>query len=119
MANNETNQEVVKAQNLPKRTPILVFGILSVSFLCTFWLSFLGIIFGFIARGKSNVYVDAGVPVTGKVRVGRVLGTVGGIISIVATVLVPVVIALIVYAISQTPDIAAEIEEAIRTAVVA
>ena len=100
MENNE-NQAVVNQSNLPKRTSVLVFGILSVSFLCTFWLSFLSIIFGFIARGKSNAFLDAGQPVSGKVKVGRILGTVGGIVGIVFTVLAPIIIAAYVILIVQ------------------
>ena len=36
--------------------PVLVFGILSLSFALTFFMSFLGIIFGIIGLKKANAY---------------------------------------------------------------
>lgn len=90
MAENEMNQGVMEnetSRNLPSRTSVLVFGIISAGFLCSFWFSFVGIIFGFIARAKANAFARAGVPITGKVKVGRILGTIGAFAGIAMTVL--------------------------------
>ena len=115
MADTELKEVVeteAPAKKLPKRGTILAFGILSLALCCDF--SILGIIFGFIARGKSKRYAAAGVPVTGSVRVGQVFGTIGGVISIIVTVLTPIIIAGIVVAcvaLSQDPEVANAVTE--------
>ena len=64
---------------------ILTFGILGAAFANTFYISFLGIIFGAIAMKKANEYVSLGGKLTGKAKVGRILGKVALIESIVLT----------------------------------
>ena len=68
-------------------SPILVFGILALSFACTFYFSFLGIIFGAIASSKANAYLAMGGVLAGKAKTGRILGKIGLILGIVFTAL--------------------------------
>ena len=67
--------------------PDLVFGILGVAFACTFYFSFLGIIFSAIAKGKVKKYIAEGYMLSGKSKVGSILATVGLILGIVLTVI--------------------------------
>lgn len=61
----------------------LVFGILAICF-CWFGVtSFLGIIFGAMARSKARQTTYGGM--SGKVRTGHILGTIGLIAGIVLT----------------------------------
>ena len=64
----------------------LIFGILAIAFACTFYLSFMGIIFGAISMGKAKAYA-ASYPMSGKAKVGSILGKVGFILGIVLTVI--------------------------------
>ena len=64
----------------------LIFGILAIAFACSYYLSFMGIVFGAISMGKAKLYM-ASYPLTGKAKVGRILGKVGFILGIVFTVL--------------------------------
>lgn len=73
-------------------TPILVMGILSICFACTFYFSFLGIIFGAIGKGKVKSYLAAGGTLSGKAKVGSILSTVGLILGIVMTVIAFIVL---------------------------
>lgn len=66
---------------------ILVFGILAIAFACSFYLAFLGIVFGAITKSKVNAYLAQGYPLAGKAKVGRILGKVGLILGIVLTVI--------------------------------
>ena len=68
-------------------SPILVFGILALSFACTFYFSFLGIVFGAIASSKVNAYLAMGGVLAGKATTGRLLGKIGLIVGIVLTAL--------------------------------
>ena len=82
---------------------VLIFGILGIAFGCTYYLSFLGIIFGAIALSKAKKYVASGYPLAGKAKVGRILGLVGLILGIVLTViLIIVIIFAIIYAASYS-----------------
>ena len=72
--------------------PILVFGILGLAFACTFYFSFLGIIFGAIAGKKASTYVAQGGVLAGKAKVGKILGKIGLIISIVLTAICVLVV---------------------------
>ena len=69
----------------PNTTPILVFGILS---LCL--TAILGIIFGSIARNKAKVLALQGYPITGKAKVGQILGTIGLICGIISTIVIAI-----------------------------
>ncbi len=64
----------------------LVFGILAIAFACTYYLSFMGIIFGAISGSKAKLYA-ASYPLTGKAKTGSILGKVGLILGIVLTAL--------------------------------
>lgn len=76
-----------KQADSPLSKSILVFGILGVAFACTFYFSFLGIIFSAIAKGKVKKYVAEGYMLSGKSKVGNILATVGLILGIVLTVI--------------------------------
>ncbi len=83
-------------------TPILIFGIMGIAFACTFYLSFLGIIFSAIAKGKVKQYLAEGGVLSGKAKVGSILAKVGLILGIVLTVLFVVwLMAIIVAAVSK------------------
>lgn len=73
-------------------TPILVFGILALAFACTFYFSFLGIIFGAIAGKKVSAFVAQGGELAGKAKVGKILGKIGLIIGIVMTAICVLVV---------------------------
>ena len=77
-------------RNLSKS--LLVFGILGIAFGCTYYLSFLGIVFGAIALSKAKAYVNNGYVLTGRAKVGKILGLVGMILGIVLTVILLLVI---------------------------
>ena len=66
---------------------ILGFGIMSLVFVNTFFLSFLGIIFGAIAKHKAARYADEFGETTGRATVGKHMGKIGLILGIVMTVL--------------------------------
>lgn len=68
---------------------ILKFGIMGLAFgVCSFFLSFLGIIFSAIAKSKAKEYELAYGSTTGKATVGKNLATGGLIASIIFTAIV-------------------------------
>lgn len=75
---------------------ILTFGILALVFACTFWLSFLGIIFGAIEGGKAKAYLANYGSLTGRAKTGSILGKIGLIVGIVLTAICILVIILII-----------------------
>ena len=77
-------------------TPILIFGILSVSFACIPYINFLGIIFAAIAKGKVKQFLAEGGVLAGKAKVGSILATVGLILGIIFTALFTILIILAV-----------------------
>lgn len=82
-------------------TPILVFGIIALSFACTFYFSFVGIIFGIITKSKVNAYLAQGGVLSGKAKVGSILGKVGLILGIVLTAIAIVVLIITIIAASS------------------
>lgn len=81
-------------------TPVLVYGILGLSFALTFFLSFLGIIFSSIGLKKARAYLDF-CPVGSKqVTIGRNLSKAGMIVGIIMTVLCVIYIAVILFIIA-------------------
>lgn len=75
---------------------ILTQGILSLAFMSTFCLSFLGIIFGAIGKAKANAYRARYGETEGKATVGKHLSTAGLISSIVVTAIFVLYFILIV-----------------------
>ncbi len=71
----------------PSATTILIFGILGLSFSCTFYLSILGIIFSALSLSHAAEYYRITSRLTGKVRVGRILSRIGLILGIVMSAL--------------------------------
>lgn len=74
---------------------ILVMGILAIAFTETLIFSFLSIIFGAITSKKVKAYVKDGGILSGKAKVGKILGKIGLILGIVITVFVVLYIVLI------------------------
>lgn len=72
--------------DVPTDGKVLTWGILALAFGSSFLISFLGIIFGIIARKKSNAYINYYGTRTAKERVGRILGTIGIPVGIAMTV---------------------------------
>ncbi len=81
----------------------LVMGILASSFICTFYFSFMSIIFGIIGISKANKFkaYNGGVSY-GKAKIGSILSKVGLIVGIVFTALVVIVVSAIVFAALET-----------------
>ena len=65
---------------------VLTFGIIALAFSCSWILSFVGIIFAFIARSKVKAYESEFGPATGKTKVGKIFSIVSIPLSIVMTV---------------------------------
>lgn len=65
----------------------LKWGIMALAFASTFWISFLGIVFGLKAKKTSEEALAAnnGAPLSGKAKVGSILGKIGLIVGIVMT----------------------------------
>lgn len=76
-------------------TPVLVWGIIGLAFSCSFYFSFLGIIFSAIGLSKAKAFFAANGQLFGKAKVGKILATVGLIVSIVMTGLAVLLIAVI------------------------
>ena len=66
---------------------VLTWGIVAAAFACTFFLSFLGIIFGSIALKKADSYIAMHGPISTQVKVGHILSKVGIIAGIILTIL--------------------------------
>ena len=80
----------------------LIWGILGIAFGCSFYLSFLGIIFGAIGLGKAKNYMAAGYPLAGRAKTGRILALVGMILGIVLTVFFVIWLIAVIAAASYT-----------------
>lgn len=65
---------------------ILVFGILALCFACSYYVSFMGIVFGAMCNSRVNQFVAMYGQVFKQAKVGRILGKVGFILGIVLTV---------------------------------
>ena len=66
---------------------ILTFGILSIAFALTFFLSFLGIIFAAVAKSMAATYAREFGETEGRATVGKNLAKPGLIVGIILTVL--------------------------------
>lgn len=72
--------------------PALTFGILGLVFACTFYFSFLGIIFSAIGLGKAKAFRAAAGQLYGPAKVGKILATIGLIVGIIMTVICLIVV---------------------------
>ena len=85
------------AGSLGDPTPVLVWGILGLAFACTFFVSFLGIIFSAVGLKKANAYNQfTNYAESGKARTGRNLAKAGLIVGIIMTVLLVIYVIAIV-----------------------
>ncbi|MBO6010370.1 MAG: zinc ribbon domain-containing protein [Oscillospiraceae bacterium] len=78
-------QPLVQAPVAP--TNVLTWGIIGLAFACTFFGSFLGIIFSAIGMKKHRAYLSSGAEYSTKVKVGGILSKVGLGVGIALTVL--------------------------------
>lgn len=79
-----------------KPSNVLTFGILALAFSLSFYLSFLGIVFGAIGKNKAKAFIEANGETSGQVKAGNIMAKIGFIVGIVMTVfLVIAVIGLI------------------------
>lgn len=77
--------------------PALTFGILGIVFACFPWLiSILGIIFSAIGLGKAKAFKAAAGQLYGPAKVGKILATIGLIISIIMTVIFVIAVIVII-----------------------
>lgn len=100
------SQDMTAASNyegpLGNPTPVLVWGIIGLAFACSFFLSFLGIIFSCVGLNKARSYTDFCGTGSKQATIGRNLSKAGLIVGIVMTVLLVIYIAVIIFAISQS-----------------
>ncbi len=80
---------------------VLTFGIIALAFSCSWVLSFVGIIFAFIAFSKSKAYERDFGPATGKTRVGKIFSIVSIPLSIVMTIFFIAYIGILVWVFSR------------------
>ena len=78
-----TKEEVVDPQRNSMASKILTFAIMGLAFGASYYLSFLGLIFSIISRVKLSKYIKIYNDTEGKATVGKHLGLVGLIVSIV------------------------------------
>lgn len=79
--------------------PVLVWGIIGLSFALTFYLSFLGVIFSFVGLSKSNKYrAFTGDAPSNMAKIGRRLSIAGIIVGIILTILCAVFVFGMIYA---------------------
>lgn len=76
----------------------LTMGFLAIVFGSTFFLSFLGIIFGAIGIGRANAFKRAAGIIYGRAKVGHKLSIAGLVLGIVLTVLFVIWLVFIVFA---------------------
>ena len=93
--------EVTPAEAAPGANGVLTSGIVALCFSCSFFLSFVGIILSAVAMGKAKRYVAQYGPVSKKVRIGKILSTVGLFVGIAMTILFVLYLALIVLAVAR------------------
>ena len=78
---------------------ILTWGILSIAFATTFWLSLLGFIFSFVAKSKVRMYECNFGPVSYRSKVGRDLAKAGFIVGLIFTIFCAIYLFIILIAI--------------------
>ena len=84
---------------------VLTWGIMALAFACSFYISFLGIVFGIKAKNTAADALAAnnGQPLSGKAKVGAILGKVGLIVGIVMTAILALyLLILIIVAIANS-----------------
>ena len=82
----DTYAKTVDPREREASKSVLTYGIIALAFTCSFWLSFVGIIFAFITRSKVKAYESEFGPATGKTKVGKIFSRVSVPLSIVLTV---------------------------------
>lgn len=80
--NTPTYQAAPQPPAEDNSTKLLIFGILSVAL-----SGIVGIVFAILAKKEATKYEQSFGPATGKAKVGKILGTVGLILSIVTIVI--------------------------------
>ena len=82
----QPNHAAAEAKKNSLAGSILTWGILSLVFSDTFFLSLLGFIFSFKVSSLVNEYEQTFGPTTGRARVGKIFGTVGKILGLILTI---------------------------------
>lgn len=77
---------------------ILKFAILGLAFACSFYLSFLGLVFSIIARVKVKRYVSRYNETQGRATVGKHLSVAALVASIVLTAILAIIVIVMVIA---------------------
>lgn len=95
-------------------TPVLVWGIISLAFACSFFLSFLGIVFGIVGLNKYNTYVDFCGTGSKQAHIGRKLSKAGLIVGIILTVLFILYFIAFIFAVSNGSDARGFLAEILR-----
>lgn len=78
---DETSPEVLAAKRNALSTKVLLCGILSLAFSCSFYLSLLGVVFGLFEKRKEREYKNAFGSVESCSQVGRDLGAAGLVVG--------------------------------------
>lgn len=91
----------VNVGNPEEAKSCMIMGILAAAFSCTFFASFLGIIFGIIGMTKARSYVTKYNVYTAKVRVGKYCSIGGLALGIFMTAICLIYIGVIILAISS------------------
>ena len=80
-------QEALPAGAAASANSVLRSGIVALVFSCSFFLSFVGIILSAVAMGRAKSFVRDYGPISKKVRIGKILSTVGLFVGIGMTIL--------------------------------
>lgn len=82
----EVQNQYQAPANVPSYTNVLVWGIIGLAFSCSFYLSFLGIIFSAIGKSKANTYFTY-CEYSKQAKIGNNLAKAGLIVGIIFTAL--------------------------------
>lgn len=79
--------EILRHEQEESNLSTMILGIFAAGFACTFYLSFIGIILGIIAVGKSKRFIRPDGTIGGRAKAGRICGMVGIIAGSIMTLL--------------------------------
>lgn len=97
-----SNAAAVASEEMSKAaSSVLTWGILGLAFACSFFASFLGIIFSVIGKNKANDFMAVYGTMTGKTNTGRNLAKAGLIVGIILTAIFVIYIIAIVFLLDQ------------------
>jgi hypothetical protein len=94
-------ETVYPAEVTSAASGVLTRGIVALCFSSSFFLSFVGIILSAVAMGRAKTFIRNYGPISKKVRIGKILATVGLFVGIAMTILFVLYLALIVLAVAR------------------